>query len=332
MRDQAPLARPRLLITAGFDESVRLELCADFDVTTLPVLSAPTSLGERLTAADLASLNVVVCEVDTIDADTVARCPNLSLVISCRGNPVNVDTAACHAASVTVVTTPARNADVTADLAFTLLLMVARRTAAAERWLRAGLWHPDEIYVPYSTFRGMGMTGRTLGLIGAGAVGKCMASRARGFGMDVIAFDPFASQEDFGDLLTLRTMTDVLSESDAVSIHAPLNDSTRGMIGAAELSLMRPSALLVNAGRAAIVDEAALLAVLESGAIAGAGLDVYWTEPLPLGHPLTVLENVVLTPHIGGASDDVIVNHSAQAARALRAWLTNQSLPNVWDR
>ncbi len=323
--------RPKVLVTADFDEVVAQQLSTDFEVTVLPAAAMPRPLSSQLSAAELAPLNVIVCEIDVVDAGVLAMSPHLSLVISCRSNPVNVDTAACHAAGVTVVTTPARNADVTADLAFTLLLMTARRTSAAERWLRAGNWDPDEAYEPYFLFRGMGLTGRTLGLVGAGAVGRRMAQRARGFGMDVVAFDPFAVQQDFGDLLTLVGLADVMAGSDVVSIHAPLNDATTGLIGEAELALMRPSAILVNAGRAAIVEESALLTALESGAIAGAGLDVYWTEPLPPEHRLTRLDNVVLTPHIGGASDDVITNHSAQAAVALRAWLADQQLPNVWS-
>lgn len=324
--------RPSVLVTADFDDSVTADLANFLDVTVLPAGDGSGPLTARLSGDKLAGVSAIVCELDSIDADVLAACPRLRLVVSCRSNPVNVDTDACRASGVTVATTPARNADVTADLTFTLLLMTLRHASAAERWLRANNWDPAEQYEPYTTFRGVGLTGRTLGLVGAGAVGRRVAQRARGFGMEVIAFDPFAIQDDFADVLRLTTLEEVLSTSDVVSIHAPLNKATTGLIGPGELALMRPSAYLINAGRAAIVDESALVTALQSGAIAGAGLDVFWTEPLAHEHPLTKLDNVVLTPHIAGASDDVVTNHSAQAAMALRAWFDGTPVPNIWTR
>ncbi len=324
--------RPSVLITADFDTDVATGLTDVLALTVLPAGAGPEPLTSRCTASELAALSAIVCELDVVDADVLALCPQLKMIVSCRSNPVNVDTVACRSAGVTVVTTPARNADVTADLTFTLLLMTVRRASAAERWLRASNWDPAEQYAPYAMFRGIGLTGRTLGLVGAGAVGRRVAQRARGFGMKVIAFDPFANQDDFADVLRLTTLDEVLSSSDVVSIHAPLNAATTGLIGPDELAQMRPSTFLINAGRAAIVDEGALLAALQSGAIAGAGLDVFWTEPLAHDHPLTKLDNVVLTPHIAGASDDVVTNHSAQAAAALRAWHDGTPVPNVWTR
>lgn len=327
-----PSARPEVLITADFDAEIQRALDAQYTLTVLPAASGPEPLTDRLEAAELERFEAIVCETDLVTAEVVAACPNLRLVVSCRANPVNVDIEACRAAGVDVVTTPARNADATADLAFTLLLMTIRRASAAERWLRAGEWNPEHPYDAYETFRGMALNGRTLGLVGAGAVGRRVAQRALGFGMRVIAYDPFADPATLAGLMTLVSLDEVMSTSDVVSIHAPLNESTSGLIGAAELALMKPSAFLVNAGRAAIVSEEALLEALGSRAIAGAGLDVYWTEPLPPGHPLLGLANVVLTPHIGGASDDVIRNHSRQAATALAAWVAGDEPPNLWRR
>lgn len=327
-----PSARPEVLITADFDAEIQRALDAQYTLTVLPAASGPEPLTDRLEAAELERFEAIVCETDLVTAEVVAACPSLRLVVSCRANPVNVDIEACRAAGVDVVTTPARNADATADLAFTLLLMTIRRASAAERWLRAGEWNPEHPYDAYETFRGMALNGRTLGLVGAGAVGRRVAQRALGFGMRVIAYDPFADPATLAGLMTLVSLDEVMSTSDVVSIHAPLNESTSGLIGAAELALMKPSAFLVNAGRAAIVSEEALLEALGSRAIAGAGLDVYWTEPLPPGHPLLGLANVVLTPHIGGASDDVIRNHSRQAATALAAWVAGDEPPNLWRR
>lgn len=324
--------RPKVLVTADFDEEIAKELGETFELTILPPAGGPEPLTGRLQPSDLASFDAIICETDMVTADVVAACPRLKLVVSCRANPVNVDTAACREAGVAVLTTPARNADVTADLAFTLILMAVRQPSAAERWLRAGNWSAERPYEAYEVFRGMGLTGRTLGLVGAGAVGRRVAQRARGFGMKVIGYDPFASQDQLGDLITLVPLPEVMAASDVVSIHAPLNDATRGLIGAELLALLKPTAYLVNAGRAAIIDEDALIATLTSGSIAGAGFDVYWDEPLSIDHPLFGIDHVVLTPHIGGASDDVIRNHSVQAATALSAWVEGSPLPNVWER
>lgn len=325
-----PQPLPAVLVTADFDDQIAQQLAERFALTILPPAGGPESLSERLAPSELAPFEAIVCETDQVTAQVLASCPRLRLVVSCRANPVNVDTAACADAGVAVVTTPARNAEVTADLAFTLLLMTVRQASAAERWLRSGNWSAEHPYAAYETFRGMALTGRKLGLVGAGAVGRRVAQRALGFGMEVIGYDPFAVQADLAGLITLTTLSEVMSTSDVVSIHAPLNESTRGLVTATELSLMKPTAFLVNAGRAAIVDENALIEALRSGAIAGAGLDVYWREPLAIDHPLFELEHVVLTPHIGGASDDVIRNHSQQAAAALEAWRTGAALPNLW--
>lgn len=322
---------PRVLVTADFDEQTASELGERFALTIMPPAGGPEPLDQRLTAAELARFEAIICETDMVTAEVVAACPRLRLVVSCRANPVNVDIAACREAGVAVVTTPARNADVTADLAFALVLMTIRRTSAAERWLRSGSWSTDRPYEAYETFRGMALTGRTLGLVGAGAVGRRVAQRALGFGMKVIGYDPFARQSDLGDLIRLVGLAEVMADSDVVSIHAPLSEATTGLIGAEQLALLKPTSYLVNAGRAAIIDEDALVTILRAGAIAGAGFDVYWTEPLPIDHPLVEFDNVVLTPHIGGASDDVIRNHSIQAAAALSAWSDGEPLLNALE-
>lgn len=319
---------PAVLITADFDPEVARELGQDFDLTVVPAASG--SISDRVSPVDLAKYGAIICETDILTAADVAAAHQLRLVVSCRANPVNVDLDACRQAGIVVATTPARNADVTADLAFTLILTTVRRTAEAERWMRSGNWVPDRVFEPYATFRGMALTGRTLGLVGLGAVGRRVAERARAFGMDVIGYDPYADEVALAGLVRMTSLAETLAASDVVSIHAPLNAATTGMIGAAELALLKPTAYLINAGRAAIIDEAALIEVLRERRIAGAGFDVFWTEPPAADHPLLSLPGVVVTPHIGGASDDVVTNHSRQAAAALRAWSRGEQPPHVW--
>jgi len=316
----AASARPVLVITAPFDATTAVALKDAFDVRVIEPSLAGRSLADAELEVELAQAAALVCELDTLDERTLALAPELRLVVSCRANPVNVDLAACTRRGVLVATTPARNAEVTADLAFALLLDTVRGTGRAERWLRAGNWSPQDTFAPYRQFRGIALSGRTLGLLGGGAIGRRVLGRALGFGMHVLVYDPYLEPGDLGEDAELVSLDELLRRSDAVSVHVPLNEATKGLIGARELSLLRPDAYLINCARAAVIDEAALVAALAAGRLAGAGLDVFWTEPIPADHPLLALNNVTLTPHIGGASDDVIVEQTRIAERALRAW------------
>jgi len=312
--------RPRVLITAAFDQHTADELSADFDVTVAPPADTGRSLADAGLDAELAAADAVVCELDLLDERSLAAAGKLRFAVSCRAAPVNIDLAACTGRGIPVATTPGRNADVTADLTFALLLSTLRNTSRAEAWLRAGSWRADDVFEPYRTFRGLALSGRTLGILGGGAVGRRVLERARAFGMDVLVYDPYLPADAFGERAAVVPLGQLLAESDVVSVHVPLNDSTVGLLGAEQIAAMRPGAYLINAGRAAVVEEEPLVEALRSGRLAGAGFDVFWTEPVPAGHPLLSLPNVTLTPHIGGASDDVIAAHSRLAADALRAW------------
>jgi len=329
--------RPLLLVTAPFDAGIAQDLGNAFDVELVEPSLAGRPIGEMRLDAKLARATGLVCEVDVVDEATLEKAPNLRVVVSCRANPVNIDVAACTARGIPVLTTPARNAEVTADLAFTLLLMTVRHTGRAERWLRSGAWSGDDVFEPYQKFRGIGLAGRTLGILGGGAIGRRMMRRARSFGMGVLIYDPFLPANAFGDEATITGLDEVMSRSDIVTVHVPLTDSTIGLIGDRELRLMHEGAYLINAGRAAVVREGALVNALTKGWIAGAGLDVFWTEPVDPQHPLLALDNVTVTPHIGGASDDVITEHSRIAECGLLSWIAGErpaavANPEVFDR
>nr|WP_154924346.1 acireductone synthase [Microbacterium testaceum] len=310
----------RIVITAPFDPRIAAELPGE--VVTASEAETGQSLGARAAAdpvfaAALAEADVVIAELDRIDDDALAAAPRLSLVVACRANPANVDLAACAARGVEVRTTPGRNADVTADFTLALLLATVRHVPAASAWLRAGNWSGDDVFEPYARFRGIGLSGRQLGVVGGGAVGRRVVRRAQGFGMRIAVYDPFLAPGALGDDVRHLELDDLLATSDIVTLHVPLTAETTGLIGARELALLRPDAYLVNAGRAALVDRDALLAVLREGRIAGAGFDVFHDEPLLPDDELLRLTNVALTPHIAGASDDVVVEHSRLAAAAV---------------
>ncbi len=148
--------------------------------------------------------------------------------------------------------------------------------------------------------------------------------------MRVIASDPALTKENTPEGVACATLDEVFESADVVTIHVALNDKTRGLIGDAQISKMRPDAYLINASRAAVVHEEPLLAAVREGRIAGAGFDVYWDEPIPADSEWLSFPNVVCTPHIGGASDDVITAHSRMAVAALQAWVSDEAIPHVW--
>lgn len=322
-------SRPHVLITAAFDPAVTDVLRDAFDVTVVDATMDGGSLAERGVDDALATADVVVAELDVVDEAALAKAPRLRAVVSCRAKPANVDLDACTARGIPVFTTPGRNAEVTADLSFALLLATVRHVSASERWMRAGNWSDRDVFEPYEVFRSIGLHGRTLGVLGGGAVGRRMVARARGFGMRVKVYDPFLPADAFGDEAQVLPLDEVLSTSDIVTVHVPLMPETEGLLGERELALLRPDAFLINAGRAAIIDEDALMAVLREHRIAGAGFDVFYQEPLPADHELFTFDNVTMTPHIAGASDDVIAQHSRIAAEALRLWMAGERVPGT---
>jgi phosphoglycerate dehydrogenase-like enzyme len=220
-----------------------------------------------------------------------------------------------------VRTTPGRNAQATADLTLALILDAVRRTSASQQWLRSGSWTARDQYLPYELFRGPQLSDLTLGIVGLGRVGVEVAHRALGFGMRVLAHGPHLTPAGAPDGVEATGLPDLLRRSDVISLHAPARPDTRGLIGAVEIARMRRGAVLVNTARASLIDEDAVVDALRTGHLGAAAFDVFWREPLPPGHPLLRLPQVVLTPHIGGASDSVVRNHSRAAVDHLLSWL-----------
>ena len=224
--------------------------------------------------------------------EVLEACPNLKL-LSVWGTGVDhVDLEAAGELGITVSNTPGYGAPYVSEHALTLALAVSRQVVLNDRRIRAGGWTAgfiDELY------------GKTLGVVGAGAIGRRMIQLGQGIGMNVVAwtFNPTPERAaEYG--VEFLELEELLRRSDVVSLHVALTPESEGLIGREQLALLKPTAILVNAARGAVIDEAALVEVLTDGKIAGAGLDVFETEPLPPGHPLTKLDNVVLSPHAGG--------------------------------
>ena len=239
---------------------------------------------------------------------------------------VGVDTIDVEAASergIPVLTAPAGNTVSAAELTMALLLAIARKVPAADRSMKAGEWDRK-------SFNGFELYGKTLGLVGAGRIGGQVAKRARAFGMTVLVYDPFLTPERARELdVQLASLEDVLRTADVLSVHVPLTDATRGLVGAAQLAAMKKGALLLNVARGGVVDEPALFDALSRGHLAGAALDVYEQEPLPKDHPLRTLTNVVMTPHLGASTAEAQQNVAIEIAEAVRNCLANGDRSNA---
>jgi len=260
------------------------------DQEPLRIYDGP-GLAKRLIAEDA---DIVVVEADFIDA-TVFELP-LTAVAATRGDPNNVDVRAATAAGVPVISTPGRNADAVAELTVGLLLALARQILPADRDVREVEVFRDGT-IPYQRFRGWEIAGRRAAIVGYGAVGRALDWRLRGLGMEVVTYDPYVDGAG-------RDLEAALRDADVVSVHAAPTPETIGMFGPDQFSWMRPGSVFLNTARAQLHDMGALVAALESGHLRGAGLDHFDGEMLPAGHPLLSMSNVVLTPHIGGATTD----------------------------
>jgi glyoxylate reductase len=249
----------------------------------------------------VAPVDALVCTLaDRIDDEVLSAAPRLRVVANLAVGFDNIDVAAATAHGVVVTNTPDVLTEATADLAWTLVLAAARRAGEGERLVRAGRWPgwgPTQLL-------GQPVWGRTLGIVGLGKIGRAVARRARGFDMTVLYCnrrpDP-AAERELG--VRYAPLDDLLARADVVSLHAPLNDESRHLIDADSLARMRPTAVLVNTARGALIDEEALVAALQAGTIAAAGLDVFEHEP-KLTPGLTDLEQVVVLPHIGSATTE----------------------------
>jgi D-3-phosphoglycerate dehydrogenase len=261
---------------------------------------------ERIAGAEIV---INVRSSTRFPASVFARCPGLRM-LSIWGTGIdNIDLAAAARHGVTVTNTPAVSAVSIAEHTLALMLAVARKIPATDASVRAGEWRRGG----YSQLHG-----KTLGIIGLGAIGRRFARLGEGIGMRVIAWTMHPNPALGFELVELDTL---LRTADVVSLHLRLSDQTRGFLGARELALMKPGAIFVNTARGPIVDEAALLAALKEHRLGGAGLDVFDTEPLPPGHPVTQLDNVVLSPHSAGITPEALEAGLQLAVENVRLFL-----------
>ncbi len=250
----------------------------------------------------------------------LSRLPNLKLLVTTGMRNASVDVQAARAQGVTVCGT-AGSAHTTPELTWGLILALQRHICTEDRAMKAGGWQ---------TTVGRGLAGTTLGLLGLGRLGSEVARIGQAFRMNLIAWSENLTAERAAGLGAACVGKDELfRQSDVLSIHTLLSGRTRGLVGARELGLMKPSAVLVNTSRGPVVDEAALIGALRNRTIAGAGLDVFDTEPLPRSHPLRSLDNAVLTPHLGYVTGDTFAVMYPQTLECVQAWLAGNPVRTI---
>jgi len=285
---------------------------------------AQEELPARLGAFDVL---VLMRERTRFGRDVLAQLPDLRLVITTGMRNASLDVDYLRERGVTVCGTdgtgvaPAAGVPSTAEVAWALILAVAKRVTQEDRALRSGRWQLD---LPTN------LAGATLGLAGLGTLGAAMVGPARAFGMEVMAWSQNLTDERAAQVGVRRvSKEELLAGADFLSIHLVLSERSRGLIGGPELLQMKPTAALINTSRGPIVDEAALVAALRVGVIAAAGLDVYDREPLPSGHPLTTLPNVVLLPHMGYVSEAGMRHMYGQVVDDIAAFLAGEPIRSL---
>lgn len=320
----------KALITATFDEASRERLGRHMDVDY-----DDWRLGRRIffDGAEFAQrikkagADVLIVEADLVHDDVLDRC-DLRLIGCCRGDPININVERATRMGIPVLYTPARNADAVADLAVGYMLALARNIVTVNLLLRQGQMRfasTADYLQAYEQYGGCELGGMTVGIVGLGAIGRAVARRLHGFGSRIIAYDPYVDAATFAAChAESAALDDLLRQAQVVTVHCPEMPATYGLVGRREIGLMPPGSYVLNLARASIVDEDALYEALKSGHLAGAALDVFRDEPVQPDNRFVALPNVLVSPHLGGATRDVVRHQSRMIVDGIEAYLRGQ--------
>ena len=311
------MAKPVVLIAEELSPATREALGPDFDIRDVDGTDRPALL------AALADAHAVLIRSATqIDHEAISHAPQLKVVARAGVGLDNVDIKAATEAGVMVVNAPTSNIVSAAELAITHLLSLARHVPAAHHSLSGGAWKR-------SAFTGVEMFEKTVGIIGLGRIGALVAERLAGFGTQLIGFDPYVQPARAAQLgVELVDIDELFRRSDFITIHIPKTPETEGMVSDEQFALAKPTLRIVNASRGGIIDEDALYRALTEGKIAGAGLDVFTSEP-PLDSPLLGAPNILLTPHLGASTDEAQEKAGVSVAKSVKLALEGELVPDA---
>jgi glyoxylate reductase len=324
--------KPKLFVTREvFPEVIkRLEDYYDIEVWDRFTNPPPNVLESRVREYD-ALLTMIG---DRITCSMLSNAKNLRIISQMIVGYDNIDVECATRLGIYVTNAPGIISEATADFTWALILATARRVVEADNYVRWGEWFRDRTPWHPLMFLGTLVYGKTLGIIGFGAIGRAVARRAKGFGMKILYYDivrpPKEVEEELG--AEYRDLESLLRESDIITIHTPLTKETYHLINDERLKLVKKSAILINTARGPVVDTNALVRALSEGRIAGAGLDVFEEEPLPPNHPLTMFKNVVLAPHIASATYESRLEMASKAAENLIAFAEGRIPPNLVNK
>ena len=311
------MSKPVVLIAEELSPATIDALGPDFDVRSVDGTDRPALLSA------IAEANAILVRSATkVDAEALAAAPRLQVVARAGVGLDNVDVKAATAAGVMVVNAPTSNIISAAELTVGHILSLARHIPAAHSSLAGGAWKR-------SSYTGVELYEKTVGIIGLGRIGALITARLQAFGVNVIAYDPYVTSARAQQLgVQPVSLDELLEQSDFITIHMPKTPETTGMIGAEQLARMKSTAFIVNVARGGLIDETALEDALRNRTIAGAGLDVFVTEP-PLESPLLALPNVIVTPHLGASTDEAQEKAGVSVARSVRLALAGELVPDA---
>jgi len=310
--------KPFIVVCDGMDKTIfeSLQSTTEFDVHPEPKLSQD-QIKELLPKANA----LVIRSATSVKEEYLNLAPNLKYVIRAGAGTDNIDKVECQNRDVKVSNTPGANNNSAAEHAIALMMTVLRKTAAASATMKTGGWDK-------SKFTGNELANKKVGIVGFGQIGKIVAKRLAGFEPEVLFFDPFCESSDMPYCKKAETVEQIFSECDIITIHTPLMDATKGLVSKEMISKMQPHAILINAARGGIADEDAVYEALKEGKIRGAGFDVFATEPLEADSKLRELDNIVLTPHLGAATEEAQLRVGEMAVHQLREFFLNNNLLN----
>ncbi len=338
----------KIFFTAEYEEEALKPLYEMGEVVKDGWALGLPKMAEEEFAKKAADADIIITSYDDITRKVIENAPNLKLIACTRATPVNVDMEAAKERKIPVLYTPGRNSDSTAEMTIGLMLAIARKIPMAYKALKEGKYtgsadaqkatkeglKADVIWdmkmdAPYMVFKGTQLHGKTLGILGYGSIGRRVGKIARAMGMALLIYDPYVGEVEVDEPGVRKALTveELMEESDFITCHMKVTPSTTGIVSRERIALMKPTAYFINASRGAILDEEALIDALREKRIAGAAFDVYESEPIAGSHPyITELDNVVITPHIAGATSDVLVNHTKQVVGDVRRFLNGEPL------
>lgn len=310
--------KPFILVCDGMDANLFSSLKSDDRFQVHPQAK---NTQEEIKAQLPHAHALVIRSATKVNQELIDQAPHLKYVIRAGEGTDNIDKVYCAEKGIKVSNTPGANNNSAAEHSLALMMTLLRKTATANQSMQSGKWDKSQ-------FTGNELWKKKIGIIGLGRIGQLLAKRLSGFEPEVLFFDPLIYQSPFDFAKKVENIDQIFSECDIVSIHVPLIESTKNLINARTLSLMKPHAILVNAARGGIVNEEDLIQALNEGKIAGAALDVFSTEPLPNQSPLIGVPNLILTPHLGGSTQEAQFRVGELACRQLTEFFVNNKLLN----